>query len=316
MRNKRLIIGSILCLSVLIIVVLLNRVNIECFYMKIFSKTGEIKHENSQGNVDGQYFSFDNGKMLLKGEYVNGKIEGAFFSFYTNGQIKQKALYKNNIVQGIESEYFEDGKLKLQRTFINGLEDGAFFKYYENGKMQDKGQKKNNKFEGTQYGYYESGKIKHISNYLYGKRYGDETFYYENGKVEAYFAYDLTGEKFYIERYSDKDSLQLRVGHVFSAQIYSITGKGDSTIVLENKHTYSDIKDLYITTADSPPLDMGYNIAVNGKPMTLVLHNSTFKIANVFDKNGSYKIEIKGKFFNDANPYIIQSASDITIIKK
>ncbi|WP_175403991.1 toxin-antitoxin system YwqK family antitoxin [Mucilaginibacter sp. PPCGB 2223] len=285
--------------------------------MKIFSKTGEIKHENSQGNVDGQYCSFDNGKMLLKAEYVNGKIEGWLFTFYPNGQIKQRALYKNNVVQGIESEYFEDGKLKLQRTYKDGSEDGAFFKYYENGKLQDKGQKKNDKFEGIQYGYYESGKLKHISNYLYGKRYGDEIFYYENGKIEAYFAYDITGEKFYIERYSVKDSLQLRAGHVFSAQIYSITGKGDSTIILENKHAYSDIKDLYITTADSPPLDIAYDIVINGKVIIdPPLHHNTIKIANVFDKNGPYKIEIAGKFFNDANSDIIHSASVITIIKK
>lgn len=316
MRNKRVIISSLICLSILVIAGLFSWRNIECFYMEAFNKTGDIKHENKQGQLDRQYFSFIDGKMRLKGEYVNGEIEGWFFSFYSNGQIKQRGLYKNNILQGIESEYFEDGKLELQRTYKEGLEDGVYFVYYENGKLKRKGQRKNDKLEGTQYGYHESGKIWYINNYLHGKRYGDETFYYKNGKIEAYHAYDITGEKFYIERYSDKDSLQLRAGHVFSAQIYSITGKGDSTIILKNKHAYSDIKDLYITTADSPPLDMGYNIAVNGKPMTLTLHNSTFKIKNVFDKNGTYKIKIRGRFFNDANPSIIESASDLTIIKK
>lgn len=313
--KKRYFIRLVFCSIILIITIVAATGRIEYFYLKLFNKSGIVEHYNSKGKIEGKRFVFDEGKIISEESYVDGRREGSCLLFYSDGQIREKAFYKHDKLEGIYSEYFEDGKLKLKQSYKNDLLEGPKLMYYQNGKIKNNDTLKNDRVEGKQYAFYESGNVKNIRFWRHDKLYGSENYYYENGKLEAYHTYDITGDKFYIERYDIKEDVKTRQGYVFSNNIYSITGK-DSAVVLATKHKYDNIKDLYITIATPPKIKIAFQISINNKFISgFPVHNNTMKIENVFDKPGIYKIEIMGKFFNNSNPDIKEYGIESTIIK-
>jgi hypothetical protein len=86
---------------------------------------------------------------------------------------------------------------------------------------------------------------------------------------------------------------------------------------LKNKQVYSDIKDLYITIAHPPNLNAAFDVVVNGKVLNgLQLDDNTLESENVFDKSGTYKIDIRAKLFSASNSNVKGGEFKITIVKK
>lgn len=70
---------------------------------------------------DGPYETFyENGQLVEKGNFKNGKPEGLFEEYYDNGQLKTKGNYKNGEKDGLWETFDEEGKLGWSDTYKDG----------------------------------------------------------------------------------------------------------------------------------------------------------------------------------------------------
>ena len=65
--------------------------------------------------------------------YTNGKREGLWESYYRNGQLHTKGVYRKGKREGEWEFYFRNGQLECKGTYKNGNEDGVFEFYYSKG---------------------------------------------------------------------------------------------------------------------------------------------------------------------------------------
>ena len=83
-------------------------------------------------------------------------------------------------------------------------------------------------------------------------------------------------------------------GYVLSTCIY--TKINDSTEVLEDHHSYKNIKDLYVTVANPPQYKTELAVLVNNKLRQDLIfpdnENNTVIVKNAFGKNGTYYVAI------------------------
>ncbi|OIQ67617.1 MORN repeat variant [mine drainage metagenome] len=189
----------------------------------------------------------------------------------------------------------------MKANFVNGLKNGWRNYYYETGIVHSKMYFKNDTAEGIEYQYYENGSLNYRANLSKGKRYGDLYWYFKNGKLDSYAAFDVKEESFCLFEYDQTGKIIGMKGVVISYNIYSLNKKNYSTIVLNDDGyhrdiKYSNIKDLYITVATPPNVDVIVNADINNIHFkNLSIHDNSIKIPNVFMDKGPYKI------FIDAN---------------
>lgn len=113
-------------------------------------------------------------KCVLKNDttYVHGPME----KYYLNGQLKVKAMYRNNVPDGKAIAYYENGVRKHEYLFDMG-EMVHFIKYFENGNVFKESEYKN----GTRI-------ISHVYEYDGTK---DKTFQFDMmGNVRKLHGYD------------------------------------------------------------------------------------------------------------------------------
>ena len=79
--------------------------------------------------------------------YTNGKREGLWESYYRNGQLHTKGVYRKGKREGEWEFYFRNGQLECKGTYKNGNEDGVF--EFNNSKGQ---------FDPSRSGNYKNGK--------------------------------------------------------------------------------------------------------------------------------------------------------------
>lgn len=79
---------------------------------------------------DGIFKDFDrNGRLILQGNYSNGKKEGEFIGYHPNGEIKWKTTYVNNQPQGEWNYFYPDGKPML--SLILSEDDFRFVSFWD-----------------------------------------------------------------------------------------------------------------------------------------------------------------------------------------
>src|SRR3712207_2573006 len=103
---------------------------------------------------------YDQEKKILKESYtVKGKnppiIEGLYTSYYTNGQVKTKGYYKNNLPNDVWEYYYENGKLKMTGPLVDNIPNGYWKYYHENGNLHMEGNFENGKRQDVWKFYYE-----------------------------------------------------------------------------------------------------------------------------------------------------------------
>ncbi len=113
--------------------------------------------------------------------------QGLNKEYFSNGELKSKGNYKNDLKYGIHQEYHYNGKLKLKGNYKNGRRVGLFEKYYESGKLKSKGNYKNGFEYGIHQYYYENGLLKEKETYKYNQYGGTDVSssekYYDNGQL-------------------------------------------------------------------------------------------------------------------------------------
>ena len=155
----------------------------------------------------GAFADFNNaGRLILRGNYQDGKKEGIFTAYHPNGQLKWEGRFIQDVPDGLWKYYYPDGKPLLEVEYS-----------YEGGKIQNfwnrKGQQRvingNGKYEFAVEtdGYNEFGYIRYnrkgkvvdglphgnwIIEYIFddGKKAGAGHELYEHGRfIQGYEAY-------------------------------------------------------------------------------------------------------------------------------
>jgi len=177
------------------------------------------------GKSEGKHYSyFDNGQLLLETQEKNDKSQGEGYEYYPNGNLKDKRIYKDNII--IDSvEYYQNGKIRRIFKTTEGLK-GIIVAYYEDGihkssemsVIQDYSikDKMNYIMDGESTAYDKRGRIMGILNYKDGKLTGLEQKVFKNGKLK--YDYISASEKpeenvkakdFFIEYFDNSEQKKL-----------------------------------------------------------------------------------------------------------
>ena len=300
-QKKSIYFLSIIAVSIAIISIFMATefTFIQKKYMIAFHRSGLVGTYYKNGKLNGEIELYENGKITRKATFKNGLINGWAIYYYPNGLVKRKYFAKNDIKDGIEYSYFEDGKINIKRTYKDGKKEGSEIIYYRNGKVDRTLFYKNNNANGIEHAYYEDGNLKYTRNWLNSKPYGDFYYYFKNKIISLYQTYDILGNRFYLIRYDSFGNVTKRLGYMFSAQTY--TKVKDSIILLQTRHTYKSINDLYVTIAHPPEVTGKITILINNNDRAdfILLDKNTNYIKKAFDHKGTYHIEILVSFISD-----------------
>ncbi len=127
---------------------------------------------------------YSNGQMKSSGAHnLQNKKEGKWYFFDENGVVTKVIMYKNNMFDGIYSEYYPSGQLKRYADFIEDVQNGKTVSYYEDGKIEQDSDFKNGKRNGFTILYYPNQKISLKGEFVNGQRVGKHIGYYEDGTI-------------------------------------------------------------------------------------------------------------------------------------
>ena len=197
--------------------------------------------------------------MLLETQEKNDKSQGEGFEYYPNGNLKDKRIYKDNII--IDSiEYYQNGKIRRIFKTTEGLK-GIIVAYYEDGihkssemsVIQDYStkDKMNYIMDGESTAYDKKGQIMGILNYKDGKLTGLEQKLFKNGKLKYDFisvsekpVRDIKAMDFYVEYFDNSEQKKLDCKELASnnwrCKEYSKNGKFKREF---DSPTFSEAKD-------------------------------------------------------------------------
>lgn len=124
--------------------------------------------ENETGTVT-SYFS--NGKIARKMVYKNGKINSTYKAYYVTGQLSDESPRVDGYYHGILKDYYPNGKLKAESPYVFDTLQGLVKKYWENGNIREEIPYLNHSKEGEARYYNENGKLIKTEKYFGGEIY-------------------------------------------------------------------------------------------------------------------------------------------------
>lgn len=128
---------------------------------KWFYENGELLREESfkQGKEHGWLIEYsDSGKVITKGEYIDGNEEGEWF--YEIGDHFEIGNYEYGLRQGRwEHRYLSNDKIRFEGSFFDGLEQGEHTWYYDTGAKMLEGEFVSGVKEGEWIRYNRDGSI-------------------------------------------------------------------------------------------------------------------------------------------------------------
>ena len=150
------------------------------------TKTMEIKMKRGKrnGNFIQRYFD---GKVEIFAFYKDDLLEGKETNYYRNGNRSMELYYTKGIKNGPVTSWYYNGVIKETGTFVNDLFDGNWENFDERGLLTGEG-----KFmEGTgkKITYDEMGRLQCETNIVNNKKEGLETHYLNSGEIEKTILY-------------------------------------------------------------------------------------------------------------------------------
>lgn len=199
---------------------------------KYFYDNLVVKEEGNYKNdkKNGYFKSYDkDGNLLSVKKYINDieQTEAPEVAdikvktdYYPNGTVKTVGLYKNDVPEGVRTEYNEQGEVTQSYVFSKGIitsqgivdvlgkKQGEWKHFYEDGSLKSYGSYSNDKPIGNWKYFYPDGKVESEGAYTNkGNLNGLWKWYYEDGsirRIENYFDGLQDGE--YIE-YNEKGEI-------------------------------------------------------------------------------------------------------------
>lgn len=132
------------------------------------------KYHGHQKDSLWTYYSYYSHAITTTENYTDGVKNGMEKHYYSNGQISDEIMWKNNKKDGPWNQYFEDGTTKLKASYVNNMVNGGYKLYYPGGNMYILGQYIDNMRNGKWTFFDDDGKIKYTLNYKYGKAQNEE----------------------------------------------------------------------------------------------------------------------------------------------
>lgn len=171
-----------------------------CGSYQSFYPNGSIeKHKtyNDEGQLHGLYkeYSKDNGRILRKSQYQNGKKHGAEVVYFKDGleSVYAQSHYDNGLKKGQETIYYQAGGVDVKQHYLNGVLNGLHIKYSSEGDKTLEANYKDGKFHG-EIKMFLDGKLWMLKQYQKGLLHGKWIEYdlEQNGvtKQIKYFAND------------------------------------------------------------------------------------------------------------------------------
>ena len=93
--------------------------------------TGYYLHQKKEGVW--QYFSRDNGKMILEEDNKDGKVHGASKVYYENGVLMMERQFVDGLMEGHAKIYYPSSALKEEGDYLHGEKTGIWKAYNEDG---------------------------------------------------------------------------------------------------------------------------------------------------------------------------------------
>ena len=118
----------------------------------------KFNQTDSKGLKQGAWRKFyDNGRLELEGNFIDGKPTGIFRYYYDNGS--KKALIEHNATTGrsLANFFHPNGQLMSGGIYRNQLKDSTWITFTENGLVSEISNYQNNELHGPRTTYYISG---------------------------------------------------------------------------------------------------------------------------------------------------------------
>ncbi|MEM9327148.1 MAG: hypothetical protein AAGA85_15880 [Bacteroidota bacterium] len=96
-----------------------------------------VKQYNDHGEVVGTVWHADeNDRLVSKGTYVDGKMDGTYRSYYPSGRVKEEVPYTWGLKHGVERRYFRSGQLMEEVQWVDNEKLGWQRRYAEDGSLE------------------------------------------------------------------------------------------------------------------------------------------------------------------------------------
>jgi antitoxin component YwqK of YwqJK toxin-antitoxin module len=109
-----------------------------------FSRSGvlvlELTFVNNQKNGEYKRYNGVTGKMIEKGNYLNGIKNGSYTKWFSNGVKRVEGTYANGKKNAMWSYFFKNGTgaLRMIGNFHKGKKEGNWIFYDKNGSIRHK----------------------------------------------------------------------------------------------------------------------------------------------------------------------------------
>lgn len=109
-----------------------------------YSRSGilvlELTFENNKKKGEYKRYNGVTGKMIEKGNYLNGIKNGSYTKWFSNGVKRVEGTYSNGKKDAIWSYFFKNGTgaLRMIGNFKDGKKEGSWVFYDKNGSIRHK----------------------------------------------------------------------------------------------------------------------------------------------------------------------------------
>lgn len=136
-------------------------------------KNGTIYFEGER--FTGSVITFDSsGKdTACLYEVKDGKQHGSFKSWYSDGAINERRLFKNNRRHGFHEKWYPNGRKAFEYHFDNGVYVDTLKEWYPNGQLYQLSHYVNGQQEGRQKAWRENGELYLNYDVVNGRKYGN-----------------------------------------------------------------------------------------------------------------------------------------------
>ncbi|WP_298900940.1 CDC27 family protein [uncultured Psychroserpens sp.] len=147
------------------------------------SAIGEVKDENPVGNWT--YYD-ERGQLKATGTLdLNGERTGEWVWYYTDGTIKEKAVYDNGKLNGSNTQWHENGKIYIEANYVSDSLENEYKSYNNKGALYQKKYYKKGKLDGVYNSYFPVGEdiLEFDIPYKNALVEGQVLEYYSNGNI-------------------------------------------------------------------------------------------------------------------------------------
>lgn len=146
---------------------------------EIIEKKESFKSNNNKkaqfNREDGLFKEhYDNGRLKIKGKYLNELRDGVWEFYYSNEQVAVRCGFKKDLRNGKWEEFYWNGIKKSFESFLNDKLDGEVRTYYPNGKIKNSCRYQKGEFYGPVYFYNKKGDLSKKEYYFNNKLHSKE----------------------------------------------------------------------------------------------------------------------------------------------